>query len=113
MANNSKGEYRDFVSRCLVPGCDNKELIEWKHATCGTQTQFNQQGELYCRTCESKSFILDNIFSCGKVKDCYRVASNGEEKILALLDLRMQAGEHDRAWYQVLTDNLTRRLLNR
>ena len=107
MAYNLNATYRYFISPCPALGCNNKEVIKWKHPPCGTWRQINQHGYLYCSTCKSEIFILDEKFKCQNHNDS-RSANSMKicSDLSAVADLLVG---NDRAWYRSLTQNIMRR----
>ena len=63
---------RDFIifeSPCPSLNCESDvpdRVIRWRHAPCYNSMEFlDRNGNIICRDCLSRFFILDAYFSCG------------------------------------------------
>ncbi len=71
--------YKDYIifeSPCPVINCGNphpNKIIRWSHAPCYKSTEFlDKNGNIICRDCLSKFFILDAYFRCGNNHNEFR-----------------------------------------
>ena len=113
MTNNSKGEYRDFLCQCPVPGCNDKEVTKLIHPLCGTTLQINQQGDICCKRCRWEVFILDAKDECYCRNNKLFSGMSDHNWWLSMfynLNLMMNlASDEDRQWYKLLVENFQRR----
>lgn len=59
-------EVVEFITKCLVDGCDNNEDIHWVHSECGEKEYINSDGIIICSKCGYRKRIFDLIFKCQK-----------------------------------------------
>ena len=91
-------EVVEFISKCPVDNCDNKEYIRWGHKGCGWNVEdyklyLNSYAEIICTDCKTKIGFYEANFDCGG-GHVYRPASRNSQKIIAAFALmgRLKTG---------------------
>jgi len=53
-----------FIGPC--PSCGGNKRYNWTHYDCGGLISINEFCDLKCNSCDTKSFIMNWKFECGK-----------------------------------------------
>lgn len=91
-------EVVEFISKCPVDDCDNKEYIRWGHLGCGWNNKnyklyLNSNAEIICTDCKRKIRFYEAKFNCGG-RHVYKPTTNDPQKLIAAFAImgRLQTG---------------------
>ena len=63
--------YKPLVSKCLVEGCDDQEVAQWRHSAndCKGYLEINELKLTRCSKCNDEKHLHYRKFECGRHKN--------------------------------------------
>ena len=99
-------EVVEFITKCLVDGCDNNEDIHWVHSKCGEKEYINSDGIIICSGCGDRTSIFDLIFKCQKHRDYKQPSISLSRLIESFLNLGKSRAINSQIFLAKLVNNL-------
>ena len=79
-------EVVEFVSKCPVELCDNKNYIHWQHKGCTLKEYINSEAEIICTDCKLKKGFYEWRFNCGYHEN-YKPPTRVTQRMIAAFSL--------------------------
>ena len=68
-----------FRCMCPVLNCSNTNTIYWQHSTCsGSEETIDTEGDVKCKGCGRKDFIMNWGYNCAEHKNGYQYADKAK-----------------------------------